>query len=216
MSSCRLLLGCPLDLFPLLGCHSVQHLVHQSSFILVIWPAHFHFCFSVYSMISVIFVLFLISEHGILSCSFRSNIFRNSNYDNNDFISRALFNMKHAQLTWMLMWGILILTGVRCPETTLHAAADWLWRRGRRHHHCSAAQQPQTAWETHHWVGNRDFCQSCPWEEGVQVKHRLCIRNENLPGFRVSGGHSWDLPEINLPEKILWVCVCFKWSNSHC
>ena len=31
-------------------------------------------CFSVYSM-SIIFVLFLISEHGILSCSFRPNIF---------------------------------------------------------------------------------------------------------------------------------------------
>ena len=28
MSSCHLLLGRPLDLFSLLGCHSVQHLVH--------------------------------------------------------------------------------------------------------------------------------------------------------------------------------------------
>ena len=37
MSSCHSLLGRPLDLFPLLGCHSVQRLVH--------------FCFSVYSMI---------------------------------------------------------------------------------------------------------------------------------------------------------------------
>ena len=74
MSPCHLLLGCPLDLFPLLGCHSVQRLVHLLSFILAIWPAHFCFCFSVYSMISIIFVLFLISEHGILSCSFRSNI----------------------------------------------------------------------------------------------------------------------------------------------
>ena len=74
MSSRHLLLGRPLDVFPLLGCHSVQRLVHLLSFILAIWPAHFHFCFSVYSMISIIFVLFLISEHGILSCSFRSNI----------------------------------------------------------------------------------------------------------------------------------------------
>ena len=32
---------------------------------------HLHFCFSVYSIMSIIFVLFLISEHGILSCSFR-------------------------------------------------------------------------------------------------------------------------------------------------
>ena len=75
MSSCHLLLGRPLDLFPLLGCHSVHRLVHLLSFNLAIWPAHFHFCFSVSSMILMIFVLFLISEHGILSFSFRSNIF---------------------------------------------------------------------------------------------------------------------------------------------
>ena len=67
MSSCHLLLGRPLDLFPLLGCHAVHRLVHLLSFNLPIWPAHFHFCFSVYSMISMIFVLFLISAHGILS-----------------------------------------------------------------------------------------------------------------------------------------------------
>ena len=63
MSSCHLLLGRPLDLFPLLGCHSVHRLVHLLSFNLAIWPAHFHFCFSVYSMISMIFVLFLIYAH---------------------------------------------------------------------------------------------------------------------------------------------------------
>ena len=67
MSSCHRLLGCPLDLFPLLCCHSVHRLVHLLSFNLSVWPAHFHFCFSVYSMISMIFVLFLISEHGISS-----------------------------------------------------------------------------------------------------------------------------------------------------
>ena len=36
MSSCHLLHGRPLDLFPLLGCHSVQRLVHLLSFILAI------------------------------------------------------------------------------------------------------------------------------------------------------------------------------------
>ena len=75
MSSCHLLLGRPLDLFHLLGCHSVQRLVHLLSFILATCAAHFHFCFSVHSMISIVFVIFLISEYGILSCSFRSNIF---------------------------------------------------------------------------------------------------------------------------------------------
>ena len=53
MSSCHLLLGRPLDLFPLLGCHSVQCLVHILSFILAICPAHLHFCFSVYSIMSI-------------------------------------------------------------------------------------------------------------------------------------------------------------------
>ena len=33
------------------------------------------FCFGVYSIKSIIFVLFLISEYGILSCSLRPNIF---------------------------------------------------------------------------------------------------------------------------------------------
>ena len=37
--------------------------------------AHFNFCFRVYSIMSIIFVLLLISEHGIWSCSFRYNIF---------------------------------------------------------------------------------------------------------------------------------------------
>ena len=41
VSSCDLLLGRPLDLFHLLGCHSVQRLVHPLSFILAICPAHF-------------------------------------------------------------------------------------------------------------------------------------------------------------------------------
>ena len=75
MSSCHLLLGRPLDLFFLLGCHSVQRLFHLLSFILAICPAHLHFYFSLYSIKSMIFVLFQISEHGILSCSFRPNIF---------------------------------------------------------------------------------------------------------------------------------------------
>ena len=65
VSSCHLLPGRPLDLFPPLGCHSVQRLVHLLSFILAVCPTHFHVCFSVYSMMSVMFVLFLISDHDI-------------------------------------------------------------------------------------------------------------------------------------------------------
>ena len=75
MSSCHFLLGRPLDLFRLLGCHSVQRLVHLLSFILAICPTHLHFCFSVYSKMAVMFVLVLISEQGVISCSFRCNIF---------------------------------------------------------------------------------------------------------------------------------------------
>ena len=56
-------------------CASLCPPIVLSSVAIYIWLAHFHFCFSVYSMISMIFVLFLISEHGILSFSFRSNIF---------------------------------------------------------------------------------------------------------------------------------------------
>ena len=48
MSSCHLVHGRPLDLFPLLGCHSVQRMVHLLSFILAMCPAHLHFCVSVY------------------------------------------------------------------------------------------------------------------------------------------------------------------------
>ena len=68
ISSCHLLLGRPLDLFSLLGCHTVQRLVHL--FLLQFCPARFHFCFIVCSSKSIIFVLFLISEHGILSFLF--------------------------------------------------------------------------------------------------------------------------------------------------
>ena len=82
MSSCCLLHGRPLDLFPLFDCHSVQRLVHLLSFILAICPAHLHFCFSVDSIMSLIFFSFLISEHGILSCGFRFrvSVFRFYNY----------------------------------------------------------------------------------------------------------------------------------------
>ena len=75
MSSCHLLLGHPLDFFPLLGCLSVQRLVNLLSFILAICPAHFHFTFSVCPIMSVIFILFLISEHVAIFCSFKFNIF---------------------------------------------------------------------------------------------------------------------------------------------
>ena len=75
MSSCGLLLGRPLDVFPLLSCHSVQRLVYQLSFILAMCPAHIHFCFSVFSIMSFIFVLFLISENCILCSSLTFNIF---------------------------------------------------------------------------------------------------------------------------------------------
>ena len=64
MSSCHCLLGRPLDLFPLLGCHSVQRLVHLLSFILAIC---LYFCFSVYSIMPIVFVLFLISETASLA-----------------------------------------------------------------------------------------------------------------------------------------------------
>ena len=64
MSSCHLLLCRSLDLFPLHGCHSVQRLVHLLSSILATCPAHLHFCVRVYFIMSVILVLFLISEHG--------------------------------------------------------------------------------------------------------------------------------------------------------
>ena len=76
MSSCRLLLGCPLDPFPLLGCHSVQCLVHLLSFILAIimsGPSPLLFLCVFYNASYP--DLFLISEHGILSCSLRPNIF---------------------------------------------------------------------------------------------------------------------------------------------
>ena len=74
MSSGHLLLGRPLDLFPLLCCHSVHRLVQPPSFILAVCPTHFHFCFSVCSIMSIIFVLFLTSDHGISSCSLKFNI----------------------------------------------------------------------------------------------------------------------------------------------
>ena len=48
LSFCHFLLGRPLDLFPLLGCHSVQRLVYLLSFTLAKCPVHLHFCFNVF------------------------------------------------------------------------------------------------------------------------------------------------------------------------
>ena len=63
--ACHLLLGRPLDIFPPLDHHSVQCLIYLLPFILAVCPTHFHFCFSVCSIMSNIFVLFQISEHGV-------------------------------------------------------------------------------------------------------------------------------------------------------
>ena len=123
MSSCHLLRGCPLDLFPLLGCHSVQRLVHLLSFILAIWLAHFHFCFSVYSIISIIFVLFLISEHGILFCGFRSNI----------FLSIALWAVLNMFVICLLrdhVWQPLVIVGkthwsISCFLSEMRSCLAW-------------------------------------------------------------------------------------------
>ena len=57
------------------GFHLPCYVVLSSSAWSSSWSLPSHFCFSVHSMMSIIFVLFLISEHGILSCNFRSNIF---------------------------------------------------------------------------------------------------------------------------------------------
>ena len=46
----------------LLGCHFVQHLVHPLPFTLAIISGPFLFCFSVYSIVLIIFVLLLISD----------------------------------------------------------------------------------------------------------------------------------------------------------
>ena len=45
------------------------------SFLLYVWPIFFQFCFSVFSVMSNIFVPYLISQHGTLSCCFKFNIF---------------------------------------------------------------------------------------------------------------------------------------------
>ena len=79
MSSCQLLLGCPLDLFFLLVA-TVQHLVHLLSFILAMCRPISIFYVSVYSIMSIICVLFLIFGHSTLSWCFKSN-----------FSSRLLF-----------------------------------------------------------------------------------------------------------------------------
>ena len=76
VSSCHLLLGHPIDLFLLLGCHYVQRLVHLLSFILATCLAHLHFCFSVYSIMSIIFVLFNDGEFGNISVMEKWLIYR--------------------------------------------------------------------------------------------------------------------------------------------
>ena len=50
---------------------TVQRLIHLClSFILAICPAHVHFYFDMYSVLSVFFLLFLNPKHGTLYCSF--------------------------------------------------------------------------------------------------------------------------------------------------
>ena len=75
MSSFHLLLGRPLvsSLSLVVTLCSVWS-TYCPSFLLRC-PAHLHFCLRVYTTTPVIFVLFLISEHGILSYSFRPSIF---------------------------------------------------------------------------------------------------------------------------------------------
>ena len=110
-----LLLGRPFDLFPLLGCHSVQRLVHLLSFILAVFPAHFDFCSSVYSIVSVIFVLFLICGYGIFSCSFRCRVFLHCSLSSSQFVCQVLFY-------WETMFG-------HCWQDTLFHYLFFEWYR---------------------------------------------------------------------------------------
>ena len=110
----------PLSL-PSPGYHSVHRLVYLLSFILAICPAHLHFCFSVYSQTSVTFVLFLISEHGTLSCSFKFNMFLSTApwalltlsvvYKEAMFGSHMSLLVRHigSLLVFSLIWGVLYL-----------------------------------------------------------------------------------------------------------
>ena len=121
MSSCHLLLGHLLDLFPLPGYHSEQRVAHLLSLILTLCPAHFHFCFSVYSMMSIIFVLFLISEHGTSSYNFEFNIFPSLLfklflvlsvvYLDTMFGSHRSLLVRHAWplLVFCVTWGVIYL-----------------------------------------------------------------------------------------------------------
>ena len=47
------------------------HPAHDNGYIC---PGHFCFCFSVYSVMLITFILFLISEHGTLCCRFKFSI----------------------------------------------------------------------------------------------------------------------------------------------
>lgn len=52
------------------------------------------------------------------------------------------------------------------------AESDRLWHLGWGHHHCSAAQQPQTAGEAHHQDRGGDLCEPGPQKPGAQVGNR--------------------------------------------
>ena len=131
MLSCHLLHGRPLDLFRLLGCHSVQRLVHLLSFILAMCPAYLHFCFSVYSIMLIIFVLFLISEHGILSVALYPT-----------FSSPLLFELFSVCQLFIERPCLAAIGHCWCTDVVvMHNESDWLpqtfllaeilWRNGR-------------------------------------------------------------------------------------
>lgn len=75
MSSRHLRLGRPRRRFPILGCHSVSLFVHLLSSLLATCPAHLHFASLIFSRMSWICVLFLITSFLILSRKVMCSIF---------------------------------------------------------------------------------------------------------------------------------------------
>ena len=121
MSSDHLLLGRPLYLCPLLRCDSVQCIMHLLSFILAICRAHLHVCISVCS-VSNNFVLFLISEHGILSYSFRFHIFLSFCSSSGSHFVCQLFIRRPCLAAIGHCWQVCLLVG--CLMSQQHACVS--------------------------------------------------------------------------------------------
>ena len=115
-------------LFLLLGCQPMHRLVHLLHLVLTLCSAYFQFCYRTYSIALAVYVLFMIYEHGALSCSFIFKSFTALLFG--EFLAGKLFGKRPCpQFIVLLLQTRMTINRNRCLITATMLCWGSIWRK---------------------------------------------------------------------------------------